>query len=58
MYFEYGGGLGDVLMRCYRHYSYRKLADLTGRARVVLCCHNPHVQELFDLHPKRHLMDL
>lgn len=58
MYFEYGGGLGDVLMRCYRHYSYRKLASLTDRARVVLCCHNPHVQEFFDLHPNRHLMDL
>lgn len=58
MYFEYGGGLGDVILRCYRDYSYRKLAEITEPTRVVVSCHNPHARELFDLHPKRDLMDL
>lgn len=57
MYFEYKGGLGDVLMRAYRHCSYRLLAEITEPTPVVLVCHNPHARELFDLHPKRHLME-
>jgi hypothetical protein len=53
-YFEYGGGLGDVLARMSIGCSFNVLHTMTPEdtARVLLITHNPHAREIFDHHPK------
>jgi len=55
LYFEYGGGLGDVFMQMYEGRSYNVLVEMGPQthAQIVICCHNPHVTELFTHHPRR-----
>ena len=55
IYFEYGGGLGDVINQIFRSCSYQCLETLDGmdRATIGLICHNIHVKEIFENHPKR-----
>ena len=54
-YFEFGGGLGDVINQIYRYGKYQYLDTLNEnkKARVALICHNPFAEELFKWHPKR-----
>ncbi len=59
-YLELGGGLGDIFNSCFRYGGYRGLLDLNenDRATVALITNNPFAWELFEWHPKRHLMDI
>lgn len=57
-YWEFGGGLGDVLNQCYDGGSYHLLDDITSSVDVTLASHNPFASEMFSWHPKRHLMNL
>lgn len=53
-YYEYMGGLGDVILRLGSSPWYASLDRLAPneRAAVVLMCHNPNVAQLFEWHPK------
>lgn len=60
LYFEYGGGLGDVVNHVFWHSCYRYIEELgpEDKARVVLLSHNPYAKEFFLWHPKRHLLEI
>lgn len=53
-YTELMGGLGDALLRVYRHtWCYRDIQNIKSseKGAVVLMCHNPSLAELFEFHP-------
>jgi hypothetical protein len=53
-YSEFMGGLGDALLRVYRHTGcYRDIAKIKvgEKGAAVLMCHNPSLSELFEFHP-------
>lgn len=59
-YYEFGGGLGDVINAIFLDGGYRCLEHLpqVGPARVVVASHNPGAGELFRWHRHRHLLQL
>ncbi len=54
LYYEYGGGLGDVVSRMAIGCGFNVLNKMTPEdtAEVVVISHNPHSREFFDYHPK------
>ena len=60
IYFEYGGGLGDVINQIYRFGSYQclEMLDENLHAKVGLICHNTFVTELFENHPKKQFFEV
>jgi hypothetical protein len=55
LYYEFEGGLGDVIMQASRTGTFSRLDQLTDSdtAVITLICHNPYAYELFAFHPKR-----
>lgn len=58
MYFEYKGGLGDVIMRAYRGQYFRKLNRAQKGDKLAVISHNPYCIELFQNHPKFPLLEV
>lgn len=54
-YFEFEGGLGDILHACFERGEYRQLDHLgpATRARITVFSVNPQARELFAWHPNR-----
>lgn len=53
-FIDYGGGLGDIINQIFNKGSYQFISTLTYEsALIALICHNPHVVELFNWHPKK-----
>lgn len=57
-FWEFGGGLGDVIHQCYDGGYYNLLDEITSPVDIVIICHNPYAYELFEGHPKRALMNV
>lgn len=54
LYFEFSGGLGDVVNAILRADTFTRLDTMQAddHAVIALICHNPHAHEVFAYHPK------
>jgi hypothetical protein len=59
-YFEFEGGLGDIIFRVFAEGEYRFIDRIApaDRARISLITINPFADELFEWHPKRNQLDI